>query len=488
VSHYAPRSYQREFLQTFAPLLHDWRTAPVKRGILVWHRRAGKDLTALNFCEESMKRRSGVYYHFLPTYTQAKKIVWDGKDKEGRPFLANFDPQLMAGDPHQTELKITYRPTPLAPSGSIYQLIGGDQIDTIVGTNPVGVIFSEFPLTNPKAWDLVRPILRENGGWALFIFTPRGKNHAFDLWDGVKDDPEWFRSLKTIRDTRRDAAGEDGGPIMTDADVAAEIRAGMSRELANQEFYCSFEGAIEGAYYADQMTAAEEEGRIDVAKWIPSLPVDTSWDIGLDDETAIWFTQTVSQTDHRAIEYIEGSNVSLELWIKELLKRPYNYGDHYWPHDGAVRNWETGNTRWQFAATKGLYVAVQPKLAVEDGIEAARRLIPITRFDKNNCALGIDALRSYHRDKDDKLGTFKKQPAHDWSSHGADGWRTRSVAWRSSLGGASSPVTDRNGWKSAATREPAVDMSWKRDGQHRPTIESEPNVDIEWGENWWGKQ
>lgn len=483
---YNPRSYQLPFLSTFAPLLKDWKHATVRRAILVWHRRAGKDMTAINFVEAAMRQRSGVYYHFLPTYTQAKKIVWDGKDKQGRPFLDNFDKRYFDGDPHQTELKIKYLPTPDAPHGSIYQLIGGDQIDTIVGTNPVGVIFSEYPLMSPRAWDLVRPILRENGGWAIFIFTPRGKNHAFDLWDGVKDDPEWFRSLLTIRDTRRDAEGEDGTPVMTDADVASEIRAGMSRELANQEFYCSFEGALEGAYYADQMNDADTQKRIVSIPWVQGIPVDTAWDLGLDDETSIWFTQTISATRLHVIEYVEHDNVSLEKWLDLLRSKPYFYGRHYAPHDIEVRDYSTGQTRLQFAATKGVYFEVIPKLAVEDGIDAARRLIPLCWFDKDKTVDGVSALRSYHRAVDEKLGTFKKQPVHNWASHGADAFRQRALAWRGELVGGPQPMVGGRAWMQQQGPKPP-DTSWKRDGKSQSKAWVDNEVEIEWADDWWGK-
>jgi len=479
---YRPRSYQTPFWQTFSPILADWRTAPVKRGILVWHRRAGKDLTAINFAEKAMQMRSGTYYHFLPTYTQAKKIVWNGHDREGRPFMANFNPKLIASK-HETELKITYHPTQYAPNGSTYQLIGGEQIDSIVGTNPVGCIFSEYPLMSPRSWDLVRPILRENGGWALFIFTPRGKNHAWDLWNGVKDDPEWFRSTLSVDDTRRDGEGEDGGPVMTRADVESEIRAGMSRELAAQEFYCSFEGALEGAYYADQMMEADKQKRITKVEWDRALPVDTAWDFGLDDETAIWFTQTVSEHELRVIEYIEGSNVSLEEWIKELRRRPYQYGTHWAPHDIKVRDYTTGNTRLQFAQKRGIHFEVVPKLLVEDGIDAGRRVLPVSWFDAELCNLGISALKSYHRDKDEKLGTFKKQPVHDWSSHAADAWRTRAVAWRGAEGQSSVNASFRYHLhkKHEEATQVEADTSWKR---NQPE-DARGQVEVDDGGEWW---
>lgn len=472
---YQPREYQRPFWQTFGPIIHDWETAPIKRGILVWHRRAGKDMTALNFAETAMKTRSGSYFHFLPTYTQAKKIIWDGKDKQGRPFLANFDERLIVAK-HETELKITYGPTPMAPYGSTYQLIGGDQFDTNVGTNPVGCIFSEYPIMNPKAWDLVRPILRENGGWALFVFTPRGKNHGFKLWNETRNNPRWFRSLLTIEDTG----------VMSAEDMQDERDSGMTEELLQQEFYCSFEGAMEGAYYADQLAAAERDGRIGSVPYDPAYPVDTAWDLGLNDEMSVWFTQHVGPNRHHVIDYMEGSSKGLDFYIHELRRRPYEYGRHYAPHDIAHRELTSGNTRQQIVAREhGLYFEAQPKLSFQDGIEATRRLLPVSWFDAEKCARGLDALRSYRREKDEKLGTFKDSHVHDWASNGADAFRTRAVAWRSVIGGGTSQkfadIRYRLHHKHEQQQEYA-DTSWRRDVA--PDARG-VQVEAEYGDPWW---
>jgi len=487
---YSPRSYQHDFLKAFWPILNNWDAAPIKRGILVWHRRAGKDLTALNFCERAMMTRSGTYFHFLPTYTQAKKIIWDGKDRAGKPFLSYFNEAMFAHEPHQTELKITYRPTDRAPFGSTYQLIGGDNIDSIVGTNPVGCIFSEYPLMNPKAWDLVRPILRENGGWALFVFTPRGKNHAFKLWDETKDSPRWYRSLLGVKDTERDADGEPGGAVVTEEDVNDERLSGMSEELVQQEFYCSFEGAMEGAYYAHQMAMADKEGRIGVCAYDPEFPVDTAWDLGMDDETVIWFTQQVAPNRLHVIDYLAAAGHGLDWYATELRRRPYQYGQHFAPHDIKVKEWGTGNTRLQTAARLGIHFQPQPKLAVEDGIESARRLIPLCFFDAEKCEKGIDALKSYRREKDEKLGTFKNTPVHDWASHPADAFRVRAVAWSSSM--AANPES----W--AATRyylhrqhaaegqQSEVDLRWSIDRSHfNETAPTEGLTEVDRGDDWW---
>lgn len=486
---YSPRSYQHDFLKAFWPILNNWDAAPVKRGILVWHRRAGKDLTALNFCERAMMTRSGTYFHFLPTYTQAKKIIWDGKDRTGKPFLSYFDERMFAHDPHQTELKITYRPTDRAPHGSTYQLIGGDNIDSIVGTNPVGCIFSEYPLMNPKAWDLVRPILRENGGWALFVFTPRGKNHAWDLWDETKHNRRWYRSLLGIDHTHRDADGEDGGPVVSLDDIEDERSSGMSEELLQQEYYCSFEGAMEGAYYASAMAKAEAEGRIGVCEYDGNFPVDTSWDLGIDDETAIWFTQRVGPNRIHVIDYLEAQGHGLDWYAEALRKKPYSYGRHYAPHDIKVKEYSTGNTRLQAAARLGLHFEPQPKLAVEDGIDSVRRLLPLAFFDREKCGDGIDALKSYRREKDEKLGTFKNTPVHDWASHAADAFRTLAMAWSGSLGG--SP----DSW--AATRYHLHRSHFQQNAEEADMREqvdrsgfmpqAGEEVTIDRGEDWWLK-
>jgi len=481
---YSPRSYQLEFLKAFWPNLTNWKIAPVKRGILVWHRRAGKDLTALNFCERAMLTRSGTYFHFLPTYTQAKKIIWDGKDRTGKPFLSYFNPEMFAADPNNTELKITYRPTDRAPFGSTYQLIGGDNIDSIVGTNPVGCIFSEYPLMNPKAWDLVRPILRENGGWALFVFTPRGKNHAWDLWDETKDSPRWYRSLLGVDQTFRDAEGEDGSQVVTPDDVEDERLSGMSEELVQQEFYCSFEGAMEGAYYAGPMAVAEKDGRITEVPYDPNFPVDTAWDLGMDDETAIWFTQTVAPNRCHVIDYLEDRGHGLDWYAEALRKKPYTYGRHFGPHDLKVRDFSTGNTRVQAAQRLGLHFEVMPKMAVEDGIDSVRRLLPVCVFDKERCADGLDALKSYRREKDEKLGTFKNTPVHDWASHAADAFRTRGMAWTATMGG------QMESW--ASTRyylhrkhQALPDEADMREQVDRSHFGPSEETQIDRGDDWW---
>ncbi len=216
---FTPRGYQLPFLKAM--------DSGIDRAVIVWHRRSGKDKTVLNLTVKKMLERVGSYYYFFPTYSQGKKILWDGADKGGFKFLDHFPKNLLASKPNDTEMKVKL------VNGSVFQIIGTDNIDSIVGTNPVGCVFSEYSLQNPKAWDFIRPILAENGGWAVFNFTPRGMNHGFNILQQAKDSDKWFWQVLTVDDT---------GVIPKD--VLEEEKKQMPQALFEQEYYCKF---LEGA-------------------------------------------------------------------------------------------------------------------------------------------------------------------------------------------------------------------------------------------------
>lgn len=439
------RSYQAPYI--------DAMRAGCKRAIIVWHRRAGKDLTVLNWTIEAMTKRPGTYYYFFPTYAQGKKIIWDGQDKGGRPFLSNFPPELIDGK-WEDELRIRLR----LPGGahSSLQVVGTDKMDSIVGTNPVGCVYSEYSLMNPKAWDLMRPVLAENDGWATFVYTPRGKNHGHKLWKITEGQDRWFRSLKTVDDTRRDAEGEDGSVVTTPEHIEAEIADGMDAALVQQEFYCSFEGALQGSYYGDLIVRAREEGRIRPGLLNRNFGVDTAWDLGVDDATAIGFTQTAVSPRGplvRFVDYHEDSGFGLDHYKTVLDQRGYRYGTHYGPHDIKVTEWSTGNTRLQHAARLGLHFQVVPKISLADGIQAARRLLAIAEYDEERCEKLIASLMAYRREWDDKMMTWRSTPVHDWASHGADMKRYRAIAYYD-LGGPKKDAYD-GGWSVMDAGRPA---------------------------------
>lgn len=389
-----------------------------KRAALVFHRRAGKDKTCLNFTirqmfPESPGGRIGTYYYFFPTYAQGKKILWDGIDGSGFKFLDHFPSQLVASK-NETEMQVTL------VNGSIFQIVGTDNIDSIVGTNPVGCVFSEYAIQNPRAWNLIRPILRENGGWAVFPYTPRGKNHGKDLYDMAKDNPDWYAEVLTVRDTFR----EDGRPVVSEEDIDADRREGMDEELIQQEYYCSFQGYQVGSYYAQQLRRAEKENRITRVPWVPTIPVCTFWDLGIGDASAIWFAQRVGR-EIRVIDYYETSGEGMPYYAKYLAAKPYKYGRHFWPHDGANKEIGTGKSRRDTADALGIRpIDIVQRGDVSEGIEASRNFFSLCYFDKENCKQGLNALESYRKEWDEDRKEFKNKPYHDWSSHGADGFRT----------------------------------------------------------------
>lgn len=428
---FKPRFYQLPVLKAL--------DSGIKRAIAVWHRRAGKEKTFINYVVKEAVKRVGSYYYLFPTYSQAKKVVWDGRDKDGFAFLDHIPAQLVKSK-HSQDLKITL------VNGSIIQLIGTDNIDSVVGTNPVGCVFSEYALQNPVAWDFLRPILRENGGWAIFDYTPRGRNHGFTLYQMAKGNPDWFVSLLTIDDTG----------VLSLEDIEAERREGMDEDLIQQEYYCSFEGARQGTYYGKQMRDAELAGRIASIPYDTAIGVETWWDIGVGDSTAIWFTQTVGKEVH-VIDYLEASGESIQFYAKALQAKPYSYVSHNGPHDLEAR--EFGNSgpdgkpmsRVASAKAHGIDFKLVPNQGIEDGIEVARAFIAKCWFDRVKCEKGINALLSYHKEYDEKKKVFQSYPCHDWSSHGADGFRYLAVGHRMTKAEAKAkpakqPVLQQHGW------------------------------------------
>ena len=416
---FTPRPYQMPVLKA----LDDG----VLRAALVWHRRSGKDKTFLNHMAKKMYTRVGAYFYFFPTYTQGKKIIWNGRDRDGFKFLDHI-PQVVRKRTDNTDMLIE------AKNGSIFQVIGTDKIDAVVGSNPIGCVFSEWALQDPTAWDYVRPILAENGGWVVFIYTPRGKNHGYTTLEIAKQFPDqWYSEVLTVEDT---------GAIPT-AVLEQERREIIAKHgndaLYQQEYMCNFDVPIQGAYYAEQLMLADEEGRIAGVPYDPAVLVHTAWDLGIDDSMSIWFFQVAGRELH-FIDYYESAGEGIPYYIKYLKDKPYTYGSHYAPHDIRVRDLSTGRTRLETAKSLGVDFEVAARLPIEDGIEAARSLLNRCWFDKKKCERGLSALRSYHKDWDEENQVFKMRPKHDWASHGADAFRTFAVGYKDKVVGSELPV------------------------------------------------
>lgn len=375
-------------------------------------------------------RRVGTYYYLFPTYAQAKKVLWDGKNRDGFPFMGYF-PKEIRKSQNEQELRVELI------NGSAIQLIGTDNVDSIVGSNPIGCVFSEFALQDPSAWDYIRPILRENGGWAIFDFTPRGKNHGYKLYEMAKDNPDWFAQILTVEQTFKVEAGVRRR-VLTEADIDAERLEGMSEEMIQQEYFCSFEGVQVGSYYGHQLKAIEALGHMVKDLYDESVSVETWWDIGVGDATAIWFTQSVGHQVH-VIDYLEASGEGLGYFAREIQNKPYIYKSHNGPEDLNVREWGSSGasgkpvTRIDAARKLGLNFRIVPDVGLEDGINTARSFLARCWFDKVKCSRGIDALQSYHKEWNDKMKDYKSNPAHDWSSHGADAFRYLAVGHKTQV-------------------------------------------------------
>ena len=382
----------------------------------VWHRRAGKDSAALNLTACRAHLRKGTYWHMLPTANQARKAVWDGIDREGRKIIDQVFPAEIRSGKSEQEMQIELK------CGSIWQCVGSDNYDRLVGSNPVGVVFSEYSLADPAAWDYIRPILAENGGWALFIYTPRGPNHGFKLYDMARANPGWFAEKLTIEDTK----------VIGTEIIEEERRSGMTDEMIQQEYWCSFDAAVIGTYYAKLLNTAEKEGRITGVPWAPEHQVQTWWDLGYGDSTAIWFAQTVGR-EVRIIDYYESSGMGLDHYAKVLKEKPYVYGEHLVPHDAEAGELGTGRKRIDTMASLGVRARVVAKLTVDDGINAVRNLLPRCWFDRSKCQRGLEALRLYRADWDETNRILRPKPVHDWTSHAADAFRYGAVGLRENV-------------------------------------------------------
>ena len=363
--------------------------------------------------------RVGSYYYFFPTYTQGMKILWEGMDKNGFKFTDHI-PKSVRRRTDNTKMLIEL------VNGSIIQVVGTDNIDSIVGTNPVGCVFSEYPLQNPNAWGFMRPILAENGGWAIFDYTPRGKiNHGYDLYEMARSSPKWFCEKLTVDDTK--IISQE----ILDQEREEIVKQYGDDSLFQQEYYCSFEAAIQGSYYAQQLKLAEKEKRICNVPYDQYAKVDTWWDIGIGDAMSIWFTQNVGKEIH-VIDYYETTGEGFPFFVKVLQDRGYVYGTHNAPHDIKQREVGSGVTRLETAQKLGIRFNTVKNISIDDGINAVRLIFNKCWFDETKCKQGLNALSNYHKEYDEKRREYKNAPYHDWSSHAADSFRYFAVGHHAS--------------------------------------------------------
>ena len=370
--------------------------------VLVCHRRFGKTVLAVNHlvmtaCEKQNARLA----YIAPTYRQGKAVAYD--------YLKEYTEPLMklGGKRHETELKVDLW------NGSRIQIFGSDNPDALRGLGFDGVCMDEFALMSPRTWtEVVRPAISDKLGYVIFIGTPMGHNQFWDVYDFAKrTGKDWYAQLYRASETE-----------IIDAQELESARATMPEDQYEQEYECSFQAAVSGAYYGKQIQKAEKENRITDVDYDDSIGVETWWDLGIGDSTSIWFAQRTGNEIH-LIDYYETSGESLAHYAGVLEDKGYNYSRHVAPHDIVARELGTGKSRLEVAYDLGINFDVCPKLEIQHGIEAVRNTLDQCWFDKNRCKYGIDCLRQYRKEFDDKMQTFKNKPLHNWASHGADSFR-----------------------------------------------------------------
>jgi phage terminase large subunit len=419
-----PRSYQRDLVYAMPANAAGTPERTRRRLMLRWHRRAGKDLTALALTIREMSQRPGLYWHILPTFRQAKSVLWDGSDDHAVPFLSRF-PERLIKTKNETELMIELDPFPGQPSGSFWQARGADDKDSLRGSNPVGIVLSEFSEMDEGLWpEVLQPIIEANHGWALFIFTPKGRNHVYKLFTMAEANKEkWFTQSLTIDDTRHDAPGEDGLPCVTQEQVEEMRREGVQDAIIQQEYYVKWDGFLRGTIFGDLVTAARKDGRITRAPFDSNRPVGTCWDIGRTDSTAIWFYQRARQ-EICFIDYYEDNLKGADYYAKLLREKPYLVSRIILPHDARVKGFTASYSTEEYFQRVFRGVTVAEKTSIQSGIDMTRRLFSKFVFDEAKCARGIECLENYRRKWDDDKHDFSGEPIHSEYSHGADALRT----------------------------------------------------------------
>lgn len=394
-----PYSPRRQFLP-----LHN---RSERFAVVVAHRRAGKTVGTLN---DVIKRAvqltipHGRYAYVAPFLAQGKEIAWD--------YLKRFAAPIVA-DKNEGELWVQLL------NGSRIRVHGADNPDRLRGGYLDGVVLDEYADMRPSVWgEVIRPMLADRQGWATFIGTPKGRNEFYAKWQQTQTDQNWFGLM--LR------ASETG---ILSADELAQAAQDMTPEQYAQEFECSFEAAIIGAYYGRELAELERAGRILDVAYDPLLPVHTAWDLGIGDSTAIWFFQ-VGPDGLRIIDFLEDHGKPLKHYVAEIEARGYRKGDDWVPHDARVRSLDTGRTRVETLIDLGRKPRIAPEQKLMDGVNAVRLVLPLCWFDRSKCRDGLEALRHYRTEYDERAKAFRTTPRHDWSSHASDAFRYLALAYR----------------------------------------------------------
>ncbi len=379
---------------------------------LVCHRRAGKTVAAINDLLRAAvlcKSRNPLFAYVAPYRAQAKSVAWGYLKEYAKPITKNVN---------ESDLIVTLR------TGAEIRIFGADNPDALRGLGFDGVFLDEYGDFKPSVWgSVVRPALADKQGWAVFAGTPKGKNQFWKVWDQARSSPEdWFAFMLK--------ASDSGILAQTELNDARKT---SSEDQYLQEYECSFEAAILGAYYGTEIRELEEQGRIGSVPYDPSLPTYTAWDLGHRDDTAVWWYQVVRGEIH-IIDFYSESGADPDIMAKLVMEKPYHYGQHILPHDARAKTFSSGgrSTIEMLAESMGgiSMFSIAPNLSVQDGIQASRMMLKRCWFDAIKCKEGIEALRQYEREYDEDKKAFRQTPKHNWCSHPADAFRMAAVSWQ----------------------------------------------------------
>lgn len=398
----------------------------IKRHYYVWPRRSGKEVVSWNANVTSSFERPGLYFMIYPTNVRARVVLWDGAISIGDKSIKflNMIPKADIASINNQEMFIKLK------NGAIIRVIGSDiDPDKLRGTNPLGVVFAEFAYSDPRVYHVLMPVLRQNGGWIIIQTTFNGMNHAYRLFNEVKNDPDWYCSLETV-ETLKD---ENGEHYITEEMINQDRRSGMAEFFIQQEYYCAVQLNTETLYFAEAMSSIDTSHRIKSNHIFPGRPVYTAWDIGIHDPCGVLLFQYNDTGNPVILRYIEKNNRNLEYFVQNMkefcVKHNVVLHSHYIPHDGQKRDFNTGKNTVDFGREMGETFIVVPKPASkQNAIQSMRQMLYRCEFNKEETNRLIECLSNYSKEYDDKHGVYKDNPVHNWASHGVDCFQTMTLA------------------------------------------------------------
>jgi phage terminase large subunit len=407
------RWYQQAFHHALVNRTHD-------RLIAIWHRRAGKDEIVLNAIRELSQKEPGTYWHCFPEYAQARKAIWQGVNGHtGKRRIDEIFPPSIRKRMVDNDMFIEFN------NGATLQFLGSDRYDATVGAGPRFIAYSEWALCNPSAWAYHSPMIRETGGAAAFITTPRGNNHAKKMYErGLKSD-RWFAERLSIEDTNALSEEMLAEALEEYQDVHGTD---FGRSLYEQEYLVSWAGAMIGAYFGAEVSKAEREGRVKDVPIDTAHPVHCCMDLGKTSNNPVWLFQVIAG-QLRIVDFYMPESDDLDDWCIDLRNRGFS-GNCYVPHDIMVTEWGSKKTRMDRLIDRKMNPKRIARVSVADGLQAGRMAINNAVFDADNCELGIDGLKNYRREWDDELKTFRENPVKDWAEHIGSAWRYLGLAWK----------------------------------------------------------